>query len=152
MQHGALVLERVYDATPARVFAAWADVEARQRWGPPGVEYEFLEADFSVGGRDVSRCGPAGDLAYLADLVYFDIAPDRRIVFAGTVSRGGVRLSCALTTIALEPQGRRTRLVLTEQIAALDGSDMVAGHEHGWSAGLDQLVEYLARRDEEDRK
>jgi len=145
VQHGTLVLERFYDAAPARVFAAWADVEARKRWGPPGVDYEFLEADFRVGGRDVSRCGPAGELPYLAELVYCDIAPDRRIVFAGTVSRGGARLSCALTTVEIEPSGRRTRLRLTEQIAALDGSGMVEGHEEGWSAGLDQLAHELRR-------
>jgi uncharacterized protein YndB with AHSA1/START domain len=152
VQHGTLVLERLYDAAPARVFAAWADVEARKRWGPPGVEYEFLESDFSLGGRDVSRCGPAGDLPYMADLVYCDIVPDRRIVFAATVSRGGVRLSCALTTIELQPRARRTRLVLTEQIAALDGSGMVAGHKEGWSAGLDRLVQHLARQDKENAK
>jgi uncharacterized protein YndB with AHSA1/START domain len=30
--HATFVVERSYDAPPARVFAAWADPEAKARW------------------------------------------------------------------------------------------------------------------------
>ena len=34
--HATFVIERTYDASPARVFAAWADRSAKGRWfGPP---------------------------------------------------------------------------------------------------------------------
>ncbi len=35
--HATIVMERAYAAAPARVFAAWADVEARKRWSAPAV-------------------------------------------------------------------------------------------------------------------
>ena len=61
-----------------RVFEAFADPVARMRWGVPSanVELVYLEADFRVGGRDVSRCGPAGNLMFHVDLTYLDIVPD----------------------------------------------------------------------------
>ncbi len=30
--HATFVVERLYDASPARVFAAWADPAAKRRW------------------------------------------------------------------------------------------------------------------------
>ncbi|RWM73933.1 MAG: hypothetical protein E5X83_04150 [Mesorhizobium sp.] len=38
--HSTIVLERSYDASPARVFAAWSDPAALQRWGSPGEGWE----------------------------------------------------------------------------------------------------------------
>ena len=33
--HATIVMERTYNAAPARVFQAWGDVEARKRWAAP---------------------------------------------------------------------------------------------------------------------
>lgn len=145
--HATFVIERSYDASPRRVFKAWANVEARARWGvpSPGVGLEFLESDFRVGGRDISRCGPLGNLIYRVETRYADIVPDERIVFTETVADGATRLSIALLTMELESEGPRTRLTLTTQIAALDGTDMVAGNKSGWGAALDNLALELHR-------
>src|SRR5207248_3972804 len=50
VEHAEFVVERVYDASPDRVFAAWSDPQAKARWynGSEG-NYEF---DFRVGGRE----------------------------------------------------------------------------------------------------
>jgi uncharacterized protein YndB with AHSA1/START domain len=32
VEHATFVIERRYDASPARVFAAWADPAAKRRW------------------------------------------------------------------------------------------------------------------------
>ena len=60
--HDTLVLERTYDASPARVFKAWADPAARGRWDVPGEGWEVaaFESDFRVGGREFSRFGTEG--------------------------------------------------------------------------------------------
>lgn len=54
-----VVMERTYRASPARVFKAWGDVEARTRWSipSPDVIIVYDKADFRVGGVDDSRCG-----------------------------------------------------------------------------------------------
>ena len=49
--HSTFVIERDYDASPARVFAAWADVNAKGQWFGPGGEQEH-ELDFREGGRE----------------------------------------------------------------------------------------------------
>ena len=143
--HTTLVIERSFDASPARVFKAFADPAARMRWGVPSanVELIYLEADFRVGGHDVSRCGPAGNLKFDVDLSYLDIVPEQRIVSVETVSQDATRLSVSLITVEFQPSGKGTRLVLTDQIVALDGSDMVAGSRAGFNAALDNLAREL---------
>lgn len=143
--HDTLVLERDYVATPARVFAAFADPAARLRWGPPSdtVRMIYEATDFRVGGQDIAWCGSGEALSYRVDTRYEDIVPDTRLVMTETVSTGGVRLSVSLITITLIASPGGTRLVLTDQIAALDDSDMVAGSRVGWSASLDNLSREL---------
>ena len=36
VEHSTIVIERNYDASPARVFAAWSTKEALLRWASPG--------------------------------------------------------------------------------------------------------------------
>lgn len=51
--HATFRLERVYPASPARVFAAWADPDAKARWFAGRADEHQL--DFRVGGREVNR-------------------------------------------------------------------------------------------------
>ncbi len=55
--HATFVVERIYDASPARVFAAWADPEVKTRWfGNPDEGTSEYDLDFRVGGaRDEPR-------------------------------------------------------------------------------------------------
>ena len=145
--HETFVIERTYDAPPARVFVALKDVEARLRWGTPNktVAITFLETDFRIGGRDVSRCGPVHRQDYLIDVRYQDIVDDERIVSVETVSHGETRLASALITVELLPHDTGTRLKLTDQIAVYEGAEMVNGSKAGWSGALDNLGVELKR-------
>jgi uncharacterized protein YndB with AHSA1/START domain len=60
--HATFVVERTYDASPARVFAAWAEPAAKARWfaGPDEWGPGEHELDFRVGGWEISRGGPQG--------------------------------------------------------------------------------------------
>ena len=79
--------------------------------------------------------------------------PDERIVFAYSLSlslslsAGDVRASAALTTVELAADGggTRTRLLLTEQVAFLDGVDGTASRQRGWGALLDRLGDAIRR-------
>lgn len=142
--HANFTVERTFDFSPARVFAAWEDVETRSRWAvPAGDELVFAEADFRVGGRDVSKCGPAGDLSFLIETLYEDIVPEERIVITERVTHGGTRLSVSLMTAEFKPAGPNTRLVLTHQMVALDGSGIAEGSEAGWTEVLENLAHEL---------
>ena len=149
VQHGTIRLERRYKAAPARVFAAWAEPEARAKWDVPGrwliAEQTF---DFREGGRERKRFGPPDDARLVADTLYLDIVPQRRIVFSYSMTSRGTPISVSLTTVELSPApssgGRATHLLLTEQIVFLDGNDNAANREEGLASMLDKIGEALS--------
>ena len=140
--HATIVMERTYNAAPARVFAAWADVEARKRWSAPAenIRIEYEEADFREGGRDVSRCIEPGNDDYTAVVNYIDIQRNQRIAFVEDIAHGKKRVSAALISVELAAIADATRLLLTMQIASFDGSNMEQGYQFGWNAALDNLA------------
>lgn len=147
VNHATIVVERSYAASPARLFAAFADPAARMRWGVPtkNVELVYDAADFRVGGLDISRCGPRGKLIYQAEARYHDIIPGQRIVYTEVVRQGEFPLSFALITVDFEAAAGGSRLVLTDQVAAYGGASMVDGHRAGLEGALDNLTMELER-------
>lgn len=147
LAHDSFVLERRYDAPPARVYAAYADLDARCSWGAPSPEEAIVysEHDFRSGGRDVHRCGPREDLRYLGSVRYEHLVEDRRIVLVERIESAGALLSVALITWDLEPDGDGTRLRLTTQITSLVGASMIQGSRGGTRAALANLGAWLGR-------
>ena len=145
--HATIVMERTYAASPARVFAAWADVEARKRWSAPAdnIRIDYEAADFREGGKDISRCIEPGNADYVATVSYLDIRKDQRIVFTEDVVHGDKRVSAALISVELTPRGAETHLALTMQIASFDDAGMEQGYQFGWSAALDNLAKEFAQ-------
>ncbi len=138
--HGTFVVERTYDASPARVFAAWSNPAAKARWfGGPGEGDPTYELDFQVGGREVTRGGPPGGPVYAYDARYQDIVPNRRIVYTYDMHMDRTRISVSLTTVEFESVGSGTRLIFTEHGAFLDGHDTPAARKHGTGELLDAL-------------
>lgn len=137
-----VVMERTYRASPARVFAAWSNIEARKRWGRPSPDVIIVydRADFRVGGVDDSRCGTPDDLRFRAVVRYMEITQDRRIIFAEHVSESGVSRAASLITVDFEAEGASTRLTLTLQISSIDGPEMLEGYRQGWEPSLDNLA------------
>ena len=103
---GAFTIERRFDARPARVFAAYADREIKQRWtGCDHVAAPVIEAlDFRVGGREVSR-GSGDDGEHRFDGTYLDIVPDSRFVLSFVMHVGGRKLSASIASVELVPDG-----------------------------------------------
>jgi len=144
--HSTFSVERTYEASPARVFAAWSDPKARLQWEAVGDNFTttYTQNDFRVGGRDVSKFDFGKSDQYVADARYEDIVKDRRIVYAYTMSHNERRISSSLTTISLTPVAEGTHVVLTEQITILDGGDKVEYRQAGIEGQLDQLGGFLA--------
>ncbi len=135
------MLERVYDASPARTFAAWSDPQAKARWYN-GSEGDY-ELDFRVGGREHhGGIAPDGrEYAYRA--LFWDIVPERRIVYTYEMIVEGIRISVSVATAEFKPERDGTRLVFTEQGAFLDGRETQAQREHGMGSLLDSLGQWL---------
>ena len=141
--HATFAVERAYEASPARVFAAWAQPEVTARWFmEAGGE---LELDFRVGGREFSRGALPDGSSYTFEARYQDIVADERIVYAYDMHLDDRRISVSLATVELKPEGERTRLLFTEQGAFLDGLDTPEQREQGTGSLLDALGEELQR-------
>ena len=147
MVHRTTTLERTYDASPARTFHAWADPDIRRAWGSPSDEVEICNeaADFRVGGEDVQTCLVGGEAVATVVGRYHDIVPDKRIVYTEIISDPAALMGMSLVSAEFIAQGRGTRLVLTLQTVAVDGSDLLEGVEAGWSSALDRLGAQFAR-------
>ena len=125
-KHGTFTIERIYPASPARVFAAWSNKEAKTAWAYCHPEW------------------PVSD--HVFDAVFHDIVPDQRIVYAYDMHLDERRISVSLATIEFFAVAGGTRLVLTEQGVFLDGYDDIAGREEGTRIGLDNLERQLKQQ------
>jgi uncharacterized protein YndB with AHSA1/START domain len=140
--HSTFVIERTYDASPQRVFDAWADPAAKAQWFGPSDKPDY-SLELRVGGREhFTAQGPDG-ARYTFDAVYQDIVPGRRIIHAYDMHREDVRISVSLATIEIEAHGAGARLTLTEHGVYLDGHDTPEQREHGTNAMIDALAAHL---------
>ena len=141
--HSTFVIERNYDASPARVFAAWADVNAKGQWFGPAAS----KSTSSTSARAAASSFEAavGGAVYSYDALYEDIVQDERIVYTYNMHRDGVRMSVSVTTVELLADGAGTHLRYTEQGVFLDGEDKPELREHGTKELLDKLGEALAQ-------
>ena len=138
VEHATFVVERKYEVSPERAFAAWADPEAKARWYVDSDAH--LELDFRVGGRERSRGTAPDGSAYSYEALYQDIVPGRRIVYTYEMVLEETRISVSLATVEFTPLGEDgTHLVFTEQGAFLDGHESPARRSEGMGSLLDAL-------------
>jgi uncharacterized protein YndB with AHSA1/START domain len=145
--HATFTIERIYPATPARVFRAWSDPAAKAQWfaGPKDWTQQRRDMDFRIGGREHLSGGPPGAAPHVFDAIYYDIVPNERIIYGYDMHIGETRISVSLATVELKSEGKATRLVFTEQAVFLDGFDDSGSRERGSGVLLDQLGTALAR-------
>ncbi len=141
-------LERSFQAPPKDVFDAWATPSAKARWfaGPKdGWKLKLREMDFTPGGSE--RLVGEWQNGQVSDhrAHYHDIVPEERIVFSYAMHLDGQRISVSLVTVVFLPEGKGTRLVLTEQGVFLDGYNHPGQREQGTSSLLDALVRSVER-------
>lgn len=143
--HVTFVIERIYDAQPARVFAALSDPAEKSRWfnGPEEWGPDEYSMDFREGGIELSRGGPPGGPVISYEARFQDIIPGERIVSTYVMHQDDTRISVSLATVQLHPEGSGTRLTFTESGAYLDGFDKPGMREHGAAEILDALGAFL---------
>lgn len=145
--HGTFHIERTYNAPPARVFAAWADIETKARWfiGPPD-KWKVVERalDFRVGGQERLHGQLASGSNTIFTARYHDIIPNQRLVYVYDMQLGDRHLSVSLATVELSETSRGgTRMKFTEQATFLDDEYGVASREEGTAAHFDRLLPVL---------
>ncbi len=147
--HATFTIERTLDATPARVFNAFADEDSHRRWFVEGEGFETRQhkRDFKIGGHETTSFGIAAlNQVCTNTTTYFDIVENKRIVFAYSMNMGdSAPFSVSLATVGLSAEGGKTKLLFTEQAAFLENADGPAMRQQGWNSLFDSLVRELAR-------
>lgn len=143
-------IERVLNASPARVFAAYSSLEAKSTWfkAPSDIETLNREFDFRVGGKERFHARwPTGMITDF-QATYHDIVENERIILVYDMFHNGAKLSVSLLSVELRAEGDRTRLIHTEQGCYLTGGDeAVRSREHGTTWHIDNLVAVLEGRE-----
>jgi uncharacterized protein YndB with AHSA1/START domain len=143
--HGTFVIERTYNHPVEKVWAAWADGRLKSQWfgdvGKPAKVFEF-----EPGGRESSEGDIPNGPHYNFDVVYQDIVPNSRIVYSYDMHMDRKKISVSLAAVEFFPEGKKTRLKLTEYGLFLDGLDNVDQRKEGTVSLIDQLGEFLDKQ------
>jgi uncharacterized protein YndB with AHSA1/START domain len=148
--NATFVIERVLNASPARVFAAYASLEAKSAWfrAPSDIETLDRDFDFSVGGKERFHARWPSGMVTDFQATYHDIVESERIILAYDMFHNGDKLSVSLLTIELVAEGGKTRLIHTEQGSYLvGGAEAVKSREHGTTWHIDNLAAVLEGRE-----
>jgi uncharacterized protein YndB with AHSA1/START domain len=130
-------IRRVLRKGPAHVWAAWADGSRKRRW-MVGEGPGSFESDFRVGGEERSAFdSPMG--RHENRTAFLEIAPERLIAFAYSMSLNGRIHSVSLATVTFEDEGGGTRLTYREQITTIGPSDDAGMRRHGWDELLGRI-------------
>jgi uncharacterized protein YndB with AHSA1/START domain len=148
IHHGQFTLERTYQASRQRVYAAWGEIGARAQWfiGPEGWRELQREMDFRVGGHELLKGRHGDGRVTLYAARFHSLMPASRIVLVYDMHLNDMHHSTSLATVEFAPASDGTRLRFTEQVAFLDGTTSASSREHGTAIHLDRLTAYLASR------
>jgi uncharacterized protein YndB with AHSA1/START domain len=150
-----LVLERIVDVAPEKVWAAWTQPELLKQWFTP-APWKTLEVEMDVrpGGLFRTVMGsPDGEVFPPGDGCFLEVVENRRLVWTSVLGAGyrptrpapGAK-ECAhlpfTAIVQIEPHGTGTRYTAIAIHADADGARRHAeiGFEEGWGKALDQLV------------
>jgi uncharacterized protein YndB with AHSA1/START domain len=145
--HATFHLERTYDVSRARVWKALTDPAAKAQWfGAASERLEILERGMDVrpGGRERLRGRWGGGVVSTFEATYYDVIENERLVYCYEMHLDDRKISVSVATLQLQADGKRTRLLVTEQGAFLDGYDDAGARERGTSELLDALGRSLS--------
>lgn len=136
----ALGTERVFSASPRRIFAAFEQADQLARWwGPKDFTNTFTQFEFTPGGRWVFVMHGPNGADYSNECVFREIQPDTRIVIEHVV-KPWFRL-----TVTLAPRGDQTRLEWVQEFeSAAMAASLRSICEPSNEQNLDRLEALLA--------
>lgn len=145
-----LVLTRIIEATPDRIFKAWTDPEILKQWFVPRPwSVSHAELDVRPGGSNlIVMRDPEGN-EYPNRGVYLEVVENERLVFTDAYTKAWEPSEKPFMTgiVTLEDLGdgrtRYTAKALHWTAADREAHEKMGFHE-GWGKCADQLAELLA--------
>ncbi|MCB1438820.1 MAG: SRPBCC domain-containing protein [Nitratireductor sp.] len=136
-----LAFEREVEAPLSVLWQAWISPAARAVWSSPSpdVSVEIIEANTSVGGREVSICKSDGKPHIRCEGEWLVLQPETCSINHEVISEQGVTRSASLVTADFSGTEERSRIAVTVQLSSL-AADMEEGYRQGFGAGLENLA------------
>ncbi|HXS05399.1 MAG TPA: SRPBCC family protein [Rhizomicrobium sp.] len=148
--HASFTITKVYDAAPARVFQAFADEKAKDKWfsGPGQWTLVSRSFDFREGGIETLAGRWESGMVTRFECVYRDIVPptekgEARIIYTYNMFVDDRKISVSQAAIEIRSEGKGAKFVLTEYGDYLDGYDDAGSREHGTNLLMDRLGQSL---------
>lgn len=147
----AIVIERIFDASPERLFKAWSDPEQVAKWyGPEGFSLTVCEIDFRLGGKFLYHMSSDMGHEFWYGGVYTEIIENELIACTNYMADpGGNPVPSGMDgwpdestlTVRFEDTGGKTKLTLTHE--GLPPSEMRDRAAGGYIQTLDKLANHL---------
>lgn len=137
-------IRRHLSASPARVFAAFANAEVVAQWLTPAPEVKLtvLELDFREGGRYRFAYDTPEGQRMLVGGVYRKIEAPTRVEFSWLIDPPDVHAGIeSQVTVSIVPSANGTDLLILHE--RFERADANARHAEGWAGALEQLRRLL---------
>ncbi len=139
---GIILIERIFSAPRALVFANWIDADEAAEWfAPDGFTAVHSEMDAAPGGRwRIDFQAPDGQL-HTECGVFLEIIPPERLVFTLTQSSGGQTGPETTVAVVFSDVDGGTRMRFKQSgYTAIDVRD---GNAEGWQECFGKLARRL---------
>ena len=141
-EYGSFTIERTLASPVEKVYKAFAEKSLKEKWFGASESYEL---DFQVGGKEVNIAVPHEGTTFRYLATYYDIVPEKRIIYSYEMYNNEQRISVSLATVEFIENDGKTTLKLREDGVFLDGSDSSNSRENGTHYLLGLLEESLSK-------
>jgi len=140
-------LERKLKAKVEDVYKMFSDYDQKRTWfkGPNDAETSY-QLDFKIGGKEYSVGKFHDGITHEFCATYYDIVPNKRIVYAYEMYLDKKRISVSVATITLKEDGDLTVFKLHESGVFLDNLDKSESRLAGSNMLMDSIVAKLESR------
>lgn len=142
-------VRRRFDASPEKVFTAFARADLVARWltPSPDISLTVLKFDFREGGSYRFAYHIPGSATVVVGGSYNVITPPSRIVFSWVIEppdeHAGIQSE---VSVAITQDGNGSELVIRHE--KLGRADAIERHAVGWQGAIEQLAAILAHEDQ----
>jgi uncharacterized protein YndB with AHSA1/START domain len=145
-----LVLSRIIDAPPHKVYRAWTEPELLKQWfAPAPFTTPVAELDVRPGGANLIVMRSADGTELPNRGVYLEVVPNERLVFTDAYTEAWQPSGKPFMTVILtfEDEGGRTRYTARVRHWTVEDRETheTMGFHQGWGQCADQLAALVAK-------
>jgi uncharacterized protein YndB with AHSA1/START domain len=145
-----LVLQRLFDAPPEKVYRAWTEPDLLKQWFAP-LPWTTPQAELNVrpGGANLIVMRSPEGMDFPNRGVYLEVVPNQRLVFTDAYTQAWDPslkpfMTVVLTFEAVGDKTRYTARVLHWSVENKKQHEEMGFHQ-GWGQCADQLADLLSR-------